>query len=257
MECKNCHTQLSEVSLYCNQCGGKVIKNRLTLKNLLEYFTETFLNYDNQFLQTFIALFKVPEDVIIGYINGVRKKYVDVISYFAIALTVLGIQYYILSHIFPKAFEMGTLLHRGSEELQKKNFDFMMEYQSLFFMLYIPVHALISRIVFYNVKTFNYTEHLVIFLYLISQSSIYGAIIMVFLAAFGIHYNDISLSVILPLQTIYISYCLIRLFKLNFKQFLFRFLIFLAVGGIFFIIYTLLYIGILYLNGDMHYLFED
>lgn len=257
MECKNCHTPLSSASLYCNQCGGKVIKNRLTIKNLLEYFTETFLNYDNLFIQTFLTLFRAPEDVIIGYINGVRKKYVDVISYFAIALTVLGIQYFILAHIFPKVFDLGTLTHGASAELQKKNTDFVMEHQSFVFMLYIPMHALISRVVFYNVRTFNYTEHLVIYLYLISQTSIYGAILIILLSSFGIHYNDIALFISLPLQIIYISYCLIRLFKLNLKQFMFRFSIFLLVGTIFMIVFMLSYIVILYLTGNEHYLLDN
>ncbi|WP_082333823.1 DUF3667 domain-containing protein [Mangrovimonas sp. TPBH4] len=257
MECKNCHTQLSLDSSYCNLCGGKVIKNRLTLKNLLEYCTETFLNYDNQFIQTFIALFRAPEDVIVGYINGVRKKYVDVISYFAIALTVIGIQYFILSHIFPKVFEIGAVVHSGNEELQKKNMDFIMAHQSFVMMFYIPVHALISRIVFYNTKAFNYTEHVVMYLYLISQTSLYGAIVIIGLAALGIHYNDIGLLVTLPLQIIYISYCLIRVFQLNFRQFMFRFLIFLLVGSVFFIFFTMIYVGILYLTGDLQALLDS
>ena len=76
MECKNCSSQLQENDDYCNSCGAKVIRNRLTLKNLFEHFGEEFLNYDNKFLRTFIRLFRKPEDVIGSYINGTRKKYV-------------------------------------------------------------------------------------------------------------------------------------------------------------------------------------
>ena len=85
MNCKNCDANLNQNSDYCNNCGAKVIRNRLTIKTLFSHFSEQFLNYDNKFLQTFIHLFTKPEDVIGSYINGTRKKYVNVISYFAIA----------------------------------------------------------------------------------------------------------------------------------------------------------------------------
>ena len=96
MDCKNCQNSLSQKDDYCNVCGAKVIRNRLTVKNLWADFAEQFLNYDNKFLKTYLALFKKPEDVIGSYINGTRKKYVNVISYFAIAVTLSGIQLFIL-----------------------------------------------------------------------------------------------------------------------------------------------------------------
>ena len=91
MNCKNCNTSLIEGNDFCGFCGAKVIRNRLTIKNLLAHFSEQFLNYDNQFLKTFLHLFTKPEVVIGGYIDGTRKKHVNVISYFAIALTLFRI----------------------------------------------------------------------------------------------------------------------------------------------------------------------
>ena len=86
MDCKNCSFLIQENDNFCPSCGGKVIHNRLTIKNLFEHFSEQFLNYDNKFLQTFIHLFTKPEVVIGGYINGTRKKYVNAISFFAISV---------------------------------------------------------------------------------------------------------------------------------------------------------------------------
>ncbi len=97
MDCKNCHTNLKDTDDFCNTCGAKVVRNRLTIRNLFAHFSEQFLNYDNKFLQTFIHLFTKPEAVIGCYINGTRKKYVNVISYFAIAITISGLQMYILN----------------------------------------------------------------------------------------------------------------------------------------------------------------
>ncbi|WP_369598046.1 DUF3667 domain-containing protein [Mesonia mobilis] len=49
-----------------------------------------FLNYDNTFLKTYAHLFTQPHIVIGDYINGVRKKYLNVVSYITIALTLAG-----------------------------------------------------------------------------------------------------------------------------------------------------------------------
>ena len=102
MNCKNCHTDIPERSGYCSRCGAKVIRNRLTMKNLISSFSRQFFDYDNKFLQTFINLFKKPEDVIGSYINGTRKKYVNVISYYAIAISLAGIQLFVLNKFFPE-----------------------------------------------------------------------------------------------------------------------------------------------------------
>ena len=97
MNCKNCKTTLEESDDYCRNCGGKVIRNRLTIKSLFHHFSETYFNYDNKLLRTFLTLFSKPEEVIVGYINGTRKKYVDVIGYFALAITLSGLQIFFLS----------------------------------------------------------------------------------------------------------------------------------------------------------------
>ena len=68
MNCKNCDTLLKEQDDFCNSCGAKVIRNRLTVRNLFEHFSETFFNYDNKLLRTFTTLFTKPEVVIEGYI---------------------------------------------------------------------------------------------------------------------------------------------------------------------------------------------
>lgn len=84
MNCKNCNLELAETSLFCNSCGGKVIKKRLSFKNLCAHFSETFFNYDNKFLVTFLDLFKKPEVIIDSYVQGTRNRYVNPVGFFAI-----------------------------------------------------------------------------------------------------------------------------------------------------------------------------
>lgn len=91
MNCKNCNTNLAVEQNYCFECGAKVIRNRLTLANIFSEVKEHLFQYDNKLLQTFILLFKKPEAIIVSYIEGVRKRYVNPISFFGVALTLSGL----------------------------------------------------------------------------------------------------------------------------------------------------------------------
>jgi len=75
VNCKNCHNTLRDTQKFCDECGAKVIYNRLKPKIIAQQINEQFISIDNKFLLTFIDLFKIPETVIVGYIDGTRKKY--------------------------------------------------------------------------------------------------------------------------------------------------------------------------------------
>nr|WP_321236965.1 DUF3667 domain-containing protein [uncultured Psychroserpens sp.] len=255
MNCKNCHTELSTGSDFCNRCGGKVIRNRLTFKNLFEHFSDTFFNYDNKLLRTLIDLFRKPEIVIEGYINGIRKRYVNPISYFGLAITLTGLYLLILNKFYPEALDFSNFAFEGQEEFQKKNVSFVQEYMSLFMMLYIPIYALIARITFVGLKKFNYTELLVVFLYWQSQTSIISAVIVVVAAAFGISQGIISM-IFLPLMALYAAYILKRLYQLSFGHMVARTLLFLVVLGVVLVIISIIFAIVMFLTGDMQQMIE-
>lgn len=255
MECKNCHTQLSDSSGYCYRCGGKVIRNRLTLRNLFEHFSETFFNYDNKFLQTFIALFRQPEEVIGSYINGTRKKYVDVISYFAISLTISGLQIFIINKFFPELMNMDMLGQKGAEEFNKKNLSFTQEYHSLLYMLGVPIYALISRVVFWGQKTFNYTEHLVINMYLSAHFAIVSAILVILTSAFGLNFV-LSAFMVLSLQIVYSAYCFKRILNMEIGTLIFKTILFLFVLFFTMLLLIIVTTSIMYLTGDLQQIIE-
>lgn len=246
MTCKNCKTNLILESDYCYKCGGKIIRNRLTIKSLFKHFGETFLNYDNKFLQTFIHLFTKPENVIGGYINGVRKKHVNVISYFAIALTLTGIEWYILNNYFPDLVDISNLAIGKGQQLTNDTFKVIQEHLSIIMMLFVPAYALISRIVFFNKKDFNYTEHVVIFMYVLAQLSIFGAILNLLGVFIGIPIGKL-VYINLPLQIIYSAYCLKRLYKLSLTDIFLRTLLFVGVFLIFYVLAIISTIAIIFL----------
>ncbi|MCF6308311.1 MAG: DUF3667 domain-containing protein [Flavobacteriaceae bacterium] len=244
MLCKNCKTKLKSDANYCNKCGAKIIRNRLTLKLLLKSFSHQFLKYDNKFLQTFIYLFSKPEDVIGGYIDGTREKYVNVIRYFAIALTISGVQILIFSRFFPDLYNLSSISFEGQEEISNNNLIITSNYKSIIMMLYAPLYALMSRIVFLKNKKFNYAEHLVIFMYILAQTTITSSFITLIDAFFGVSFGT-SAIVMFVFHFIYSSYCLKRLFNLSFKRIILKTILFLLVLLGFIILFSVIYLVIM------------
>jgi len=257
MKCKNCHTDLINSSDYCNTCGAKVIRNRLTIRALFSHFSEEFLNYDNKFFQTIITLFKKPEDVITGYISGTRKKHVNVISFFAIAITFSGFQIYFLNKYLPQVSDLNPAETVEQIQIQLNNrvFGFIKEYQAVIMMLYIPIFALMAKLVFYKKKKFNYTELIVVFMYLQSQASIVSALVVIILIPLGLQVEMVG-YIVLPLQIIYFTYCLKRLYCLSAKDMFLRFLIFILVFFVFAVIGIVIMTLVLYKIGVAQDLIE-
>lgn len=250
MTCKNCQLTLQTHHNYCPYCGAKVIRNRLTIKALFSHFSEQFLNYDNKFLQTFRNMFIRPEKVIGTYISGTRKKYVNVISYFAIAFTFSGFQLFVLNKFFPELVNVDFLAQEGTEELQQQNMNFAQEYQSIIFMLSVPVYALVSKIVFFNYKQYNYTEHLVINMYLTAHLSIIFSFLFLITSFLGINYGLVSLLSI-PFQILLSAYCFKRIFKLSFKSIFLKTVLFVLILLILFIIMSVLMGILMYFDGTL------
>ena len=170
MECKNCKNKLTDGVSYCELCGAKVIRNRITVKNLWEDFLETYINVDNSFLRTFWHLFTRPAAVIDGYINGLRRKYMNPISYMGIAITLSGLLVLLIQknakRIDIDIFEQGINPSFGD-----KVFNFTNDYYSLLFLLFLPVFAFAGWLTI-NKKGYNLTEFLVVSLYSLAQFSI-------------------------------------------------------------------------------------
>jgi hypothetical protein len=222
MECKNCRHSLKETQNFCGNCGAKVIRNRLNPKVLAKQVNQEILAIDNRLFRTFYALFRAPEDVIVGYINGVRKKYLDVLQYFAISLTITGFQVLFISYFFPEAFEMDSVLARSIDSLpgQENNpfndisYQESTDYQGLGYILSLPLYAL-STWIGYSIlgdRRYNLTEHFVINLYYSAQTIIFTSIFILLGVFFGLDYLLASLLAIPPFY-LYYYYVLKRVFN--------------------------------------------
>ncbi|WP_396638564.1 DUF3667 domain-containing protein [Maribacter sp. R77961] len=249
MNCKNCDNTLRTDYSFCPDCGAKVIRNRITVKNLWYDAVERFFNIDNTFLITFKNLFTNPDLVIVGYIKGVRKKYLNPISYFTIAVMLGGLFVFLNKQYFPEAMDYQFSSMNAEEmtesdkfgvDLAKKFQDYTFEYQNLFYVLMLPFLALISRLVFINKKEYNLSEHFVMNIYGYSQMSIcVNLMYILFIWNSRLIYYAASINGIF--QILYFSYMFKKIFKLNLKQTVLKLLFFLIIlGAVFAIIIVLL-----------------
>ncbi|MFP4846650.1 DUF3667 domain-containing protein [Winogradskyella sp. PE311] len=239
MNCKNCHTELQKQDDYCKNCGGKVIRNRLTLKNLFEHLSETFFNYDNKLLRTIKLLFIKPEEVIGTYISGVRKRYVNPVSFFGLSLSISGISLFIIKRFYLQYFDLVAWFSSlklfsneySQEALAAYSTSDSMEYSSLIFSAIVPIFGLLSWIIFYD-KKYNLTEHVVIYLYSMSLISIVtvivGQLILLLIPTYYIPFILITY----PIMLLYHCFLLKRLFKLSFSELALKTFLFLTLFSI-------------------------
>ena len=271
MNCKNCQQALEENDLFCDNCGAKVIKNRITFKELT---TDAFINIfgvDSKFFLTLKKMVTHPDVVINEYLTGVRKRYINPFAFLAIAagLSVLVFNFFaeeftqlqeVYSSNETKAFkekaniDIKKFEHLPKKELNKlkaekkvaqmqldfmeKMWQFMLHYFNLLTFLFLIIYALISKWTY--PKPHNFGEHIIINAYIYGFTS-YFTLIM-FLLALVIHPTIYGFSLIM--YFVYYIYAFGKLYKLSFGKLLLKFLRFL-IGLFIFSIITLLLFGLI------------
>ncbi len=227
--CKNCGEQIESYN-FCPDCGAKKITKRITFSNLISEFVDRFLNVDNSFVRTFKHLFTKPEEVIDGYIHGLRKRYINAFGYFALSVTITGIYGFLTKNRMYEILSNSTsaLLPKEQIDAQLQGLETAYQYQSIFSFLFIPLLAIISRIVFLNYKKYNFTEHLVIYLY--AYSHIVGVMSIILVpATFFINNYFIIAFVPFIFYFLYIGYALKRLYALSLKKIILKTLLFFTL----------------------------
>ncbi|HKL89945.1 MAG TPA: DUF3667 domain-containing protein [Allomuricauda sp.] len=249
MTCKNCDARLRTDFLYCPACGAKVIRNRITVKNLWVDFLERYFNLDNTFIRTFVHLFTKPEVVIEGYLQGIRRKYLNPISYIGIALTLSGIIVFLMAKSIDfmefDAFETGA-----STVYQEKLMGFILDYQALIFLIYIPLMA-ISGWLCFDEKKYNFAERVIIFMYALAHFSLFIFIPSVLLLLFNPeHYITFSLIASLSM-IVYSSYVIIRISGSKGMALVARLFLFYTIFGILYLFTSILIPVIMLLTGEI------
>lgn len=249
MKCKNCSNTLRTDYLYCPTCGGKVIRNRITVKNLWFDILDRYFNVDNTFIRTFIHLFTKPEIVIEGYLQGLRKKYLNPISYLGIAITLSGFIVFMMTKSVGSMdfdiFDVGV-----QTVYQEKMMDFILDYQALFFIFFVPLMAVAGWLCF-DQKKYNFAERTTIFMYTLAHFSLFSFIpsivTLIFAPQFYLSFSLIgSLSML-----VYAGYVVIRISSSSGMALVARLLLFYFFLGILYFMLSALIPLIMFLTGEL------
>ncbi len=246
MACKNCNQPLKTDHSYCSHCGAKVIRNRLSFKNLWYDITERYFNLDNTFLKTFWHLFTKPEVVIMGYIDGVRKRYLNPIGYFGIALTLSGLLVFLIRKVFMDDIGMDIFDIGADQQVFRDVFDSAMDFQAFVFVILIPMLAFPSWLLF-NSQRHIFSEHLVSFTYIQAHYTIatFPISILVLSVAPNTYTSYGVINVLVML--LYSLYVFKRITSYGLGQFLFRAAVFLLLFVVeYFLVSNLIFLVLLF-----------
>lgn len=240
MSCKNCQKPLLIEDKFCSDCGAQVVTQKLTVKKVIHEFSERYLSLDNKFITTFKTMFTHPEWVVNGYLDGLRMRYVNPISYLIIAVTLSSINVYLMRNGY-----FGEIDYASMSGNQKTPFDMkdymnsVYDYNSILVFSILPLLALVSKIVFFNYKQFNYAEHNLIYFYTYSQTSILTILFIPFVLIFNVEYVYYTLLSIIIMFG-YHFFALKRIFQLSLKKIILKTLLFIPVGFAFYMIFSII-----------------
>jgi len=256
MSCKNCSSTLVNYSLFCNQCGAKIVNDRLTIKGLATDLSNNLLGWDNKFFFTIKNLLLRPHVVFREYLGGTRKRYMNpftilglttaiaifLFNFFAEQYLALNIEsnmqsISIMSNMMEKklgnnfdkvAYEKETL------EMVTNSSQFMLKYFNLIVILFIPVYTFIAFMVYR--KPYNYAEHLIINSYIQSISFLVTSIIF----TISVFTTPSVYLITIFFLIFYYTYAYGKLYNLSVAESILKLLIFIGI-----LIISIISIGIL------------
>jgi len=262
MNCKNCQDPLEKDAQFCDNCGAKIITNRITFKFLV---SEIFfaIGIESLYFNTLKKMFLAPQEVLNEYINGVRKRYINPFAYLAVgaALSLLVFNYFAddfieiqssvnkenitkLQHIANR--DLSSISNISDVELQQLKQQqqtaqlqlqfqvqwtkLLLKYLNLITFLFLPVYALISKWTYR--KPYNYGEHIVMNAYL-QGTTMYISIITFFIAMVS---HPLVYTFSMLVYILYYLFAFSKLYKHSFKTTILKLLRFIVVFIIVFIL---------------------
>jgi hypothetical protein len=188
----------------------------------------------------------------------VRKRHLRLSNYLAVAITVSGLLIFALQKYFPEAMDMSWILdvdnpmfrdNPALKQMQEEGANaWWMEYQAVLYIINIPIYALLSKLTFYNQKTYSYLKHMVIVGY--SQAHISIVLFIPLLISIILGYNYMKMSyVVILIMFLYSCYVYKRIFALSFRQILGRVLLFFAILLGLIIVYMIIVIAFVLITG--------
>jgi len=250
--CKNCEIQISADANFCNACGAKVIKKRITVSSLFSSFIAVF-GWESNFFLTLRTLLLRPEKVLTSFVDGTRKKYANPFSFYAVMVALslfvfssFSDELLIMTFGEEEKIEQVEGASLSAEDVPKSHeifgyesehafkegmMKFQLKYWNLMAFLFLPLYAVIAFLVFR--KPYNFGEHFVINTYLQAISSLLGLTAFLFSLISGFNIYGFG---IMFFTFLYYCFAYTRLYKLSIGQLLLRILKFIGILAVLFII---------------------
>lgn len=241
MSCKNCSSALVHQSFYCNQCGAKIVSERITIKRIIEDAFQNYIGWDNKYFVTIKYLILRPGVLLREYYNGTRKKFLNPFAFLTICMAInlfvfnsFDKEYISVMNDFNESQINWYAETLGgpfadpefkAEQLTKstESSKFMLKYFNIMAILLLPIYTLIAFLVYR--KPYNYAEHIVANCYIQGLSFLTTSLI--FFIAIWVHPSLFLL--IYPLLIFYYTYVYGRLYKLTIGQSILKVILFLLI----------------------------
>ncbi|MGB5982242.1 MAG: DUF3667 domain-containing protein [Nonlabens sp.] len=233
--CKNCDQLLYAGHNFCCNCGSKYVDFRLTPRSVLNEVSERYIGFDNRFLRTMVGLVRFPEDVINGYIYGLRKRYMNPINFYVLSLTFVGVQIFIFKNFGNDSSTSGLFV---PNEAQTKMFEAILDYTGLLSTLNLPLYALVGYWVYKNLRIYNFTEHFIFHTYIWGFYNIVTTILVVPIIVLPAEWAMLSFLAF-PLSVIHVFYAYHRVLKTSLDRTMVKAVVYILVFSVVLIILLL------------------
>ena len=155
--CLNCNEEIT--GNYCSTCSQSATTHRFSLSHVFQHdFIHGIFHIDKGFFYTIKELFTRPGHSIREYVQGKRARH---FNYFTTIILLLTLGYFLKkwAKMDPAVLYEDKTMVTGLLKVQK-------DFSKITAFLHIPIVALMSYLFFRKSKQ-NYTEHLVLNLYLL------------------------------------------------------------------------------------------
>ncbi len=270
MNCKNCQNSLKENAHFCDECGAKVIQDRITFKALI---VDVFINVfgiDSKFFLTLRMAARKPQVLVHEVVGGVRKRYMNPFAFLAVgaAISLLVFNYFsddfkaVNSEInasqveeYKKKATMDIASMEGLTEKEKQKLEiekktaqfqlkfldgmmnFMLQYYNLLAFVFVFLYAILSKWTFW--KPHNFGEHIVMNAYFFGFTT-YLSLLLFFLSIL-IHPSIYTYSILLYI--VYYMFAFGKIYELSFFKNILKLLRFFL--GLTILLLCIIFIGIL------------
>ena len=173
--CTNCNQTFEHN--YCNHCGQKKFNpNNKSIKHVATEFLELFTHFDSKVFKSVFYILVKPGEITYAYLNGKRKKYLNPIQVFLLAIIAFLVFqpkttniYYRSLNEYERAFQWPyvltsikekTVAYNGNRALLNEVFNHKMTYVSKFYIVVnVFIIAVVMFILFYRKSRF-FIDHL-------------------------------------------------------------------------------------------------